>query len=116
MDTQSGDTVTCSEDILNLFRDFYDSLYSSQSSDSAFELNAFLDNICLAWLESEHREALCQPISEEEMWAAILGLKNNNAPGSYGLPAEFYKVYIDLLVPRMAAVYEEAYENGTLPS
>ena len=52
---------------------------------------------------------------EEEIWGAIDNLKNNSAPGSHGLPAEFYKAYADLLILRIAETYEEAFERGILP-
>ena len=105
----SGGLLYSSECILHRFREYYHTLYMTQSTDDQAELQIFLDQVSLAWLNTDHREELYLPIYEQGLCNAITELKNNSAL------AEFYKTYVDILVPRLAEVYEEAYERGILP-
>ena len=46
---------------------------------------------------------------------AIGGMQTGRAPGSDGLPADFYKLYRDILAPVLLDLYEESREKGSLP-
>lgn len=113
---EQGEMVYDTPSIVRTFSTFFSALYTAQTAVSEQEINEYLDDIALAWLSHEHREYLSQPSAEEEFRAAINSLPNNKAPGLDGLPREFYKMYKDILIPHLAAMFEEAYENGVLPS
>lgn len=48
--------------------------------------------------------------------AAIQNLKSSKAPGRYGLPAEFYKRFKDLLVEPLTDLGTSLYSDGTMPN
>lgn len=47
----------------------------------------------------EQAERLEVPITEREIREVILLMSNGKSPGYDGLPAEYYKEYIDILGP-----------------
>lgn len=58
---------------------------------------------------------LSAPFELDEIRKAIMQMQFGKAPGLDGLPAEFFKTYIDLLAPILKEIYEESLEAGTLP-
>ena len=42
-------------------------------------------------------------------------MKAGKSPGLDGLAVEYYKKYIDILVPVLTMVYQETFKNGSLP-
>jgi hypothetical protein len=48
---------------------------------------------------------LVQPITTQEITYLICSLMNNKSPGPDGSTGEFYKAFIDLLVPDILAVF-----------
>lgn len=42
-------------------------------------------------------------------------MKAGKPPGLNGIFVEYYKKYIDILVPVLTVVYQEAFKNGSLP-
>lgn len=92
---------------------YYTELYTVQATTSESEIRAYLDDIALAWLSDSDREYFCHHITKDEITDAINSLPNK-APGLRGLPGEFYKEYQDILIPHLAEMLEEAYEEGTL--
>ena len=54
-------------------------------------------------------------ITLEEVKKAIKDLQNGKSPGGDGIPADFYKVFSDLLAPRLLGVFRDALERGSLP-
>lgn len=54
-------------------------------------------------------------ILKEEIITAIKQLKNNRAAGPDGYPAEFFKTFIDVLVPTLELMYNAALLQGDVP-
>ena len=72
---------------------FYSNLYSKTDYDTtAEEYEEFL-SIPSPKLDGAEMEALNGEITETEVLNALKSTQNNKAPGSDGLPAEFYKVF-----------------------
>lgn len=101
--------------IVQAFRNTYEHLYKSRLKIDTTELNTYLEDISLAWLSNEHREALALPITVEEIAATIKSLPNGKAPGPDGFTAEFYKAFVDQLAPVLVEMYGSAYEQRMLP-
>lgn len=51
------------------------------------------------WLLNEERETLVHPITPEEVLTTIQSFPTD------GLPIEFYKTHIELLIPILASMY-----------
>ncbi len=69
----------------------------------------------LASLDTElsaERQTLCDaPVSLDELHAALLGTAKNKAPGSDGLPFEFYRAFWHLLGHQLQACFQEAFDS-----
>lgn len=112
-DDQERDHYSTS-DIVSQFQQVYTDIYTSQTSAPPADLVDYLSNIAIAWLSDDHREYLCQPITEEDIKTAIKSLPNKKAPGPDGLTCEFYKEFAHGLTPYLLEMYAEAYEVGSL--
>lgn len=113
---EDGGVVVEAPDILGVLKEFYVSLYSSRSEGSAEDLAGYLSEIPTSRLSPESMQLLDRPITIEELERALQQTPNEKAPGSDGLPGEFYKIYADLLLPQLLMVFNEALESGTLPA
>lgn len=60
-------------------------------------------------------ELLEAPITEECIMEVIASLPTSKAPGSDGLPLEFYSKFQEVLLPKLQALYSHIYESGTHP-
>ena len=67
-------------------------------------------------LNQEDIENLNQPIAINEIEAAIKSLPSKKSPGPDGFPGEFYKTFIEELIPILLNLFHEIERNGTLPN
>lgn len=61
-------------------------------------------------------ELLQAPLTVEEIVTAIADFARSKSPGSDGLPIEFYSHFSEILTPKLLALYNDMFENLTLPS
>ncbi|XP_069481509.1 uncharacterized protein [Ambystoma mexicanum] len=108
--SKHGTVVHTDEEIAEEFQTFYQDLYISK-----YNLNRYLEDTELYWVERELREPLNEIITPEEIVEAIKTLTNTKAPGPDGLTGEFYKAFAETIAPILAEVYSEALETGSLP-
>lgn len=87
------------------FRSFFASLYSSAASKSGEEMAEMLADIELPMLSQSQNEMLEAPITRDDIEDAISHLNPSKAPGSDGLPLEFYTTYAKTLVPRLNVIF-----------
>lgn len=113
--SEDGVEVTDGNDISNVLMSFYRSLYSSGSSGNLDAMAAYLSNVSLPSLSDSSRLLLEQPISCEELEEALKLFPNDKAPGSDGLPVEFFKSFREVLLPPLLEVFQEALDKGRLP-
>ncbi|XP_069604436.1 G-patch domain and KOW motifs-containing protein isoform X1 [Ranitomeya imitator] len=113
--TEDGTLVTQGEQILEVFRKFYDKLYTSSVERGAEDMTGYLEGIDLPRLSREECEVLEEPIGEEELGAALVGVAGGKAPGADGIPAEVYKVLKETLLAKLSEVYNSSLERGELP-
>lgn len=99
---------------LNTFRDFYSNLYSSQRG-TPLTLADYLEDTALAWLGDTQRKFLSLDLELDKITDAIMQMKSRQAPGSDGLPIEFYKTFAPILAPILKEVFYAALEEGCLP-
>ena len=80
-------------EILNQLCVFYEDLYSSKNIPNN-EINDYLNEITLPNTLSQEDKEMCDIFpSIAECAQAVFNMKNNKAPGSDGLPVEFYKMF-----------------------
>ncbi|CAJ0958213.1 unnamed protein product [Ranitomeya imitator] len=77
---------------------------------------AFLEELELPRLSDIDREDLEAPITEEELGRALQSMANGKAPGVDGFPAEIYKNFGEVLIPKLRVLLEEARSGGRLPA
>jgi hypothetical protein len=65
-------------------------------------------------LSPEEKDILITELSEKEVLEAILQMERNKAPGSDGLPAEFYKTFWDVIKGDLMAMFSQL-KHGDLP-
>lgn len=82
--------------------DFYGALYTSQATDLTAQ-NTLLDTIP-ATIGIDDRNRLDQDISLEEIERSIDSMENRSAPGSDGIPYEFYKTFRDDVAPILVEI------------
>ena len=78
-------------------------------------MQSFLDSLDAPTLSPDIRLSLDQPLTINEIQAAIDSMHNGRAPGTDAFPAEYYKIFSSRLVPLLKSVYDESLETGCLP-
>lgn len=51
------------------------------------------------------------PFTEEEIWYIVKDLGTNTAPGPYGLSAEFFRKYWNILKVDIKRLFQDFYEK-----
>lgn len=105
--TKGNTTVTDTKEINEVFQKYYEDLYSPEAYPNHKELTDFFTMVNLPKLSADQAKLLDGPITKIEIQKTISGMKNGKSPGLDGFPIEYYKEYIDILVPVL--VYNEAY-------
>lgn len=114
----SGESFSSLPDILDIFRQYYSSLYTSllPSDFRPQDLAPWLDPLALSWFSDAKRENLVRPITPEEVLKDIGSFPAGKSPGPDGLHIEFYKTHGDLLAPKLAQLYSHCLAEGALPT
>ncbi len=110
----NGEITTDHSAINEKFRDFYSTLYTADSFLRG-DVEDFLGRLNVPTLSSDVRNLLEEPISQEEVIAAITSLQSGKSPGPDGFPSEFYKKFSVQLAPFLTTVFSESFKSGTLP-
>lgn len=102
--------------ILRVLLAYFKTLYTSRFSGSEEGLATYLDNIPLPILSAQSRQSLEKTISCSKLEEALQSAPNEKAPGSDGLPAEFFKQHREILLPYLLEVLQEAMGTASLPA
>lgn len=113
--TPAGALVGKTSEILKEFKRYYSSLYQS-TSPTQQDQDSFFENASLfQQLTEHHREFLDEAITQEEIKAAVMGMKSGKAMGPDGFPVEFFKSFLDLLLPSKEITFNLILETGEMP-
>ena len=106
--------VSDSHDLCNSFYAFYSDLFTASPVDPVAQ-QSLLSN--LAATLSQDQADLCEGyLGVEECREALMGMPRNKAPGSDGLPMEFYVRFWDVLGSDLVSILNSCFDVGFLSS
>ena len=110
----SGRIVSDPHDLCDSFSAFYSDLFTASPVDSSAQ-QSLLSNLSAAL--SQDQADLCEGyLGVEECREALMGMARNKAPGSDGLPMEFYVKFWDVLGSDLVTVLNSCFDAGLLSS
>lgn len=109
--------VSHSKEIAEAFSSFYESLYKEPKSNTSDNTETFLTNLHLTSLSEDEAQKMVAEITETEIQEAMKkqNKTKKRSPGTDGLPGEFYKCFIDDLVPILTKVFNYALSKSDPP-
>lgn len=96
------------------FRRFYSDLYTSTAQHTQTELSQFLQDIDFPTLT--HSQMFRSAYHLRLHYRGAGNLPPSKAPGSDGLPLEFYTPFQEVVTPKLQALYTHIFDSATLPS
>ncbi len=115
VENEEGDLVTDTEEINKAFRIFYQTLCPAQGAKDQEDIDNLLSQRHLPSLSEEIQKEISGDITLEEVQEAIKRLSSGKAPGGDGFPTDFYKVFSDIISPRLLIVLRNALKRGNMP-
>ena len=110
----SGCIVSDPHDLCDSFSAFYSDLFTASPVDSLAQ-QSLLSNLSAAL--SRDQADLCEGyLGVEECRGALMGMARNKAPGSDGLPMEFYVKFWDVIGSDLVTVLNSCFDAGFLAS
>lgn len=107
--------VTDTVEINDVFRGFYQQLYTSQCTTDHDDIDNFLSQVHLPTLSEEKQKEIGGNITLEEVQQAIKRLSLGKSPGDDDLPTDFYEALSNIIEPRLLIVFRDALERGRMP-
>ena len=107
-----GSIISDTSSICNSISAFYSGLFSSVPTDAAAR-ELLLSNIH-STLTPEQASSCDGLLSADECHSALLDMAKRKAPGSVGLPMEFYVKLWDILGDDLVCVLNSCYREGSL--
>lgn len=111
----SSDTTIDPERINNEFKNYYSLLYTSESSASTQDFNNFFATLEISLVHPDRVEQLENPITANELSAAISSMQGGKCPGPDGYTVEFYRKFQHKLVAVLLDMFNEAFKSLILP-
>ena len=106
-----GTTTNCPNVIASEITSFYSSLFNAQISGETEEGTDFL-SVVADQLPAD--EEITRTITKQEVKAAVLAMAKNKAPGSDGIPCEFYVSFWDLIESHFIEMFQEVLASGCI--
>jgi exonuclease III len=110
---QENNILTESDDILGAMCDFYENLYSSNSTSNE-KIDEYLNDIDVNKLSDTDKDMCDFFPSLPECKETVMRMKSNVSPGLDGLPNEFYKCFWDQLSSLFYNMMKEIFLNGKM--
>ena len=110
----SGRIVSDPHDLCDSFYAFYSDLFTASPVDPVAQ-QSLLSNLTATL--SQDQADLCEGyLGVEECREALMGMPRNKAPGSDGLPMEFYVRFWDVLGSDLVSILNSCFDAGFLSS
>ena len=115
--TPQGDNITDEHELLEEIKDKYKTRYN-KSDLTYIRVSELMDNytidLNLPSLNDEEKAFCDRTVSEEEVRASIKSMKEGSAPGSDGIPTEFYKLFWNQLKGPLLDCINYSFQTGIL--
>ena len=102
-------------EIEQLFKNYYECLYSQPPSINNEQIQSFLEKLDLPTIGEKQNDILTKPITKKEIEKAFGHLKTNKTPGSDGLPGEWYKTFKTEIISLLETSFNYTLNHGVLP-
>ena len=106
---EKGNITYDIKSIIKIQDSYYEELYRSESTSIS---KKYLNNTRIKKLDTYESELMSRPIDKNEIKEAIWSMKNDKAPGSEGLPVEFYKFFWEDIKGLVYHTIQEAIGKG----
>ena len=110
--TEDGRLVNTQEEILKETTNFYQRLYTSETTDDLAQ--DYLLNNLTQTLSDEDRDTVEGEITLDELFTAIKSFANDKSPGCDGLTADFYQTFFNVIGKDLAEVINDGFNRGEL--
>ena len=110
--TEDGRLVNTQEEILKETTNFYQRLYTSETTDDLAQ--DYLLNNLTQTLTDEDRDTVEGEITLDELFTAIKSFANDKSPGCDGLTADFYQTFFNVIGKDLAEVISDGFNRGEL--
>ena len=110
--TEDGRLVNTQEEILKETTNFYQRLYTSETTDDLAQ--DYLLNNLTQTLTDEDRDTVEGEITLDELFTAIKSFANDNSPGCDGLTADLYQTFFNVIGKDLAEVISDGFNRGEL--
>lgn len=109
-----GTLITTPQQFATAFQQYYTTLYASQVTQTPEETKEYLQKIQFLRL-GEEQVALLEALVTVDITTAMLQLASSKAPGSDGLPLEFFTYSKALTAKLQLNLYRSIFYTATLP-
>ncbi len=114
---QQGNEKSDVVSVLAILWEFYSDLYAEEAiRKTHLEILDFLNKMLSVLKIIRPVDKLVMPISSKEVENAIKRLRPGKAPGCDGLTSDFYKHFLEEMVPILTNVFNAVFENKSLSS
>ena len=107
--------INSQTEINEIFASYYHTLYTDPNPPALEAVHQSIQDIRLACLGPERSKELDEPLQLSEIKIAIRQISHNKAPGTDGLPMEYYASFVDTLASKLLELCNEAWQRGVLP-
>ncbi len=115
VENSDGQIIVDPLEINEIFKVFFEKLYSSDITHMGREQSLFLDTLQIPNIPESISIDLGAAITKEEISIAIDHLKTGKTPGPDGLPTEIYKKFKAKLLSPLFDMFSESFRKRTLP-
>lgn len=112
---ETGNIMTHLNKIQDVFESFYKTLYAVDPGGAEYEMDNFLNSICLPSVNEEQNKMMIVEVTESELMNAINRLKPNKSPGSDGYTAEWYQEFNQDLIPTLITTLNWVFKTAQIP-
>lgn len=112
LNDSQGTICTHTDDLHNIFLDFYAKLYQQQDDFTDDQLEAFFEGLQGPKLTQHQADKMDETLALDELTKALFEMKNNKTPGPDGFPCEFYKHFWESLKINFEQMAHESLDGG----
>lgn len=111
----TGSLVSHPNDILGIFVDYYQKLFSKSAGTSGPTSQAWFADLALPTLSDQQLETLNVPCTTSEMADIIKSLKSSTAPGPDGYTTTYFKKFCSTFTPKLVTLYKHILKGHNFP-